>query len=667
MKISLNWLTDYVDVPVSAKKLGEILTHIGINCDGIDETAGDVIFTFDVTSNRPDWLGHIGMAREASTALGTAFHPPVIGQLATAGDVKDLTSVQVLDSVLCPRYTARVIRNVKVGPSPAWLVEKLQSVGLRSVNNIVDVTNFVLFEYSQPLHSFDFDKLAGRRIVVRRASDGEMLVSIDSTKCPLDSSMLVIADAEKPVAIAGVMGGLNTEVTEATTSVLIESAQFEPLSIRRTSRKLGLMSESNYRFERGIDPVGLEQASLRACQLILDLAGGELASGMIDVWAQPHVAPVVELRPQRTAKLLGIDVPISRQVEILTRLGLSPELKDGLIRCTIPSFRRDQGREIDLIEEIARIEGYDRIPVGSQVTHRVTPPGKTQRTRLQVAEVLSAAGYDEAMTFTFIDQAEADLLGEPDALHVDPLVRKSNNVLRPSLLASLLRACKNNQDAGNAEVSLYELSAVFPPAKAGLLPQEHIELAMVSSRDLRQLRGAIEAVIGQVNPQTRLEFVEAAVAGLAEGSSASIVLDGKVIGSLGVVSAKLKDYYGLEREYAAGSMAFAPLLAVAGKVRTYQPIAKFPPVRRDLSLVVDEDVTWRQLTQMIQQVNQQMLAGVEYVTTYRGKQIPQGRKSVTATLTYQSAEGTLRSSQVDEQVAQIVEAARKQFNAELRA
>jgi len=273
MNISLNWLTDYVDVSLPVKELGELLTRIGLNLEGVTETDTDIVLDLEVTSNRPDCLGHLGVARELAAATGVEFRPPTIGDLPTSGVASELTSVEVVDPDLCPRYTARVLRNVKVGPSPNWLVERLDAVGLRSINNVVDATNYVLMEYSQPLHSFDYDKLAEHRIVVRRGKGGERMVSIDETTCTLDDSMLIIADAERPVAIAGVMGGLDTEVTEATTNVLIESAQFDPLSVRRTSRKLRLMSESNYRFERGVDPVGVDAASLRACQLILELAG----------------------------------------------------------------------------------------------------------------------------------------------------------------------------------------------------------------------------------------------------------------------------------------------------------------------------------------------------------------------------------------------------------
>ena len=665
MKISLNWLTDYVDVKLSAQELGDRMTHVGVNCDGIEESASDIVFTFDVTSNRPDWLGHIGMAREVSAATGAAFHPPVLGKLPAAGDVRELTSVQVHDPKLCPRYTARVIRGVKVGPSPSWLVERLQAVGLRSINNIVDVTNYILFEYSQPLHSFDLDKLAEKRIVVRRAKDGEVMTAIDGTQCKLDPSMLVIADAAKAVAVAGIMGGLDSEVTGRTVNVLIESAQFDPLTTRRTSRKLGLMSDSNYRFERGVDPVELEAASLRACQLILELAGGTLAEGIVDVWAQAYAAPTVALRPERTCKLMGFDIPTATQVELLARLGLSPRMEGGKIVCTIPPFRRDLVREIDLIEEVARLHGYDHIPLGATVTHAVRPEPLPQRTRKLVLSTLTACGYDEAVTFTFIDREEAQLFGVAEPVSVDPLNRKTNNTLRPSLLPSLLRSCKNNQDAGNLDLSLFETSAVFPPGTGGK-PAEYVQVGLVSTQDLRQLRGAVEALVRKVDLGARIEIVQAELPGFTAGVAAKVLVDGVEIGGLGMIDAKVLHHYGLEQEIAAGWVSFDALLAKAGRVATYQPVPRFPAVKRDLSLIVDDAVTWKQLEAVIASVPQTMRVGVEYVTTYRGKPIAAGRKSVTVTLVYRAAEGTLRGEQVDAEVAAVVEAMKKAFAAELR-
>ena len=666
MKISLNWLTDYVEVSMPARELGELFTRIGLACDQIIETDTDVVFDLEVTSNRPDWLGHLGVARELAAATGASFRPPAAALPPGAGAVDELTSVEVLDPDLCPRYTARLVRNVKVGPSPAWLIERLEFVGMRSINNVVDITNYVLMEYSQPLHSFDQDKLAAGRIVVRRARGGEQLVSIDETRCELTSRMLVIADAARPVAVAGVMGGLDTEVTEATTNVLIESAEFDPLNVRRTSRALQLTSESNFRFERGVDPVGVETASRRACRLICELAGGQPAEGLVDVWAEPWRPRDLALRPARCSALLGMDVPAAEQKRILSALELEPAERGGKLVCTIPSHRADLTREADLIEEVARLLGYEAIPVAGQVAHTVVGESRAHRVRRSVCRVLSAAGFDETITLSFGDRAAAELFGFAGCVCVDSLTRKTGNVLRPTVLGSLLGACKTNQDAGTPEVALYELAAVFHPAPEAQLPDEFTELGLVTTRSLGSLRGAVEAVAAQVAPAARVELAAAEVPGLASGTAAAITLDGRPAGSIGYVAQKALDYYDLERRLAAAAVRFEALLDCAVLKRTYSPVPKFPGTRRDLSLIVPAETTWKQIAEVIAGVTQPLRVGLDYVTTFRGKPIPAASKSITVTLTYRAADGTLRGEQVDQQIGQVLEALEASLGAEIR-
>jgi phenylalanyl-tRNA synthetase beta chain len=660
MNISLNWLSDYVEIDLPAEQLGELFTRIGLNCEGIAPAGDDIVFDLEVTSNRPDWLGHLGVARELAAATGKAFTPPAIALPAGEGKVDELTAVTVEAPDLCPRYTARVIRDVTVGPSPAWLKEYLQAVGMRSINNVVDVTNFILMEYSQPLHSFDYDKLTGHRIVVRRARKGESLLSIDETRCELTEEMLVIADADKPVAIAGVMGGLDSEVSDVTTTVLLESARFAPLSIRQTSRALGLMSESNYRFERGVDPVAVETASARAAQLLCELAGGTLVEGMIDVWAQPFAPAEVALRPARVKTLLGIDVPVEQQVDILDRLGLAPREDGEQIVCTAPPWRADLTREVDLIEEVARLVGYETIPTLHEVSHPVRPMGRTERVRRQVLSTMAAAGYSEAITFSFCDAEQAKLFCPAEPITVDSSVRRSNNALRPTLLISLLDAVKNNQDLGNADVSLFELAAVFPPGD-GPLPNESIQLAAVTTEGLRDVRGAIEALIERINPAIELTVVP------DQPGQAQLLLDKTPAGRLEMIDPTILDRWDIEKPIAAATVDFQALLDSAEPVRTAQPLPRFPAIRRDLSLVVDEAVTWAQLRQAVDSVDQPLRSDVAYVTTYRGKQIPAGSKSVTLSAEYRSEEGTLTHAQADEQVEQLTSALADALGAELRS
>jgi phenylalanyl-tRNA synthetase beta chain len=666
MNISLNWLTDYVEVAMPVAELEQLFTRIGLNHEGTSETPTDLVLDLEVTSNRPDCLGHIGVARELSVATGKKFSPPVIGDIPTSGQASELTSVDVQAPDLCGRYSARVIRGVSVGPSPEWLVEKLEAIGMRSVNNIVDVTNFVLMEYSQPLHAFDYDKLAENRIVVRRATGGERMVSIDETTCELDESMLVIADAVKPVAIAGVMGGLDTEVSDKTVNILLEAAQFDPLNIRHTSRKLALMSESNFRFERGVDPVALDEASLRACELIVQLAGGQLAEGAVDVWQDPCDPPKVTLRPSRCSALLGFNIPADQQAGILDRLGLAATLDGDTITCTIPPYRADLSREADLIEEVARIVGYDKIPLSTKIAHEVIGLDDEQKVRQNIAMVMSAAGFDEAVTFTYIDAEEAALFGVSEPVCADTLTRKTNNALRPTLLPSLLAACKANQDSGTSDLQLYELAAVFPPMGSDTLPDEHTELAMISSGGLRDLRGAVEALCRQVACGELLELKPSAQPGMDPQAAAEMFLNGNSIGAIGQVSADVLKYYSLERPIVAVRLRMDVLKTCANLERTYKTVARFPAVRRDLSLIVEEDTTWAQIQDVLTSIDQPLRTDVQYVTTYRGKPIPKGRKSVTLTAVYQSNQATLKSEQVDDQIQTIVKTLAKKLKAEVR-
>ena len=669
MNVSLNWLTDYIDVAsMPAKDIADLCTRIGICCDGVEETDTDVVFDLEVTSNRPDWLGHIGIAREIAVAAGIELKLPDLSDVTeTDPSAGELTSVEVLDPDLCPRYTARVLRGVKIGPSPQWLVDRLEAVGLRAINNIVDVTNYVLMEHGQPLHAFDYDLLAGNRIVVRRAGAGEEIISIDGTRCKLTEDMLVIADAEKPVAIAGIMGGLDSEIHDGTTTILLESAQFDPLTTRKTARALSLMSESSYRFERGVDPVGVAAAGLRACQLMLRTGGGEVASGVVDVWAKAYEPPVVTLRADRCRKLLGCDVDDATQAKLLGGLGLRAKLDGGSIACTIPSWRSDLTREVDLIEEVGRLYGYDKIPMRDRVAHRVGPLTVTERVRGQAAAALAAAGLDEAITYSFIDNDEAALFGFESGLCVDATVRRTNNLLRPTLLPSLLAACKTNQDAGNGAADLYELAAVFPPGEdADGLPAEYTQVALVARRDVAAMRGVVEAVLAAVAPEAALEVVATDLPGLAEGASAELRIDGECVGTLGLIAPNVQDAYGLEKPCSAATLRFEALLSRGGGVRTCEPLPKFPAVQRDLSLVVADDLPWAALAEVIAAVDQPMRESIRYVGTYRGKQIGKGRKSVTLSLTYRNPEGTFRGVEVDELVSAVVAAATERLDATLR-
>ena len=368
MKISLDWLRDYVDTSLSAEEISDILSNLGFPIESTETVGDDTMIDVEITSNRGDCLGHIGIARELAAAVGTELKLPAIDLKETEETTAGLVKVEIHEPALCNRYTARVIKNVKIGPSPAWLQKRLETIGQRCVNNVVDITNYVMMETGQPTHAFDYDKIGGQKIIVRKAANGEQLVSIDETKCDLKDAMLVIADAEIPVAIAGVMGGLNTEVSETTTNVLLEAAHFEPVTIRTTSRKLTLPSEASFRFERHVDTENIEWVSARIAQLIAETAGGTVASGIVDAYPEKKERGTIAMRLSRMNALLGIEISKEKVLKIFSSLGFKPEMKnDNLLVCTPPSWRHDLYREADLIEEAARCYGYDNIPVEPKI------------------------------------------------------------------------------------------------------------------------------------------------------------------------------------------------------------------------------------------------------------------------------------------------------------
>jgi len=469
MKTSLHWLSEYLPGDLSATAAADALTNGGFPVELIERHGDDTVIDVEVTSNRGDCLSHLGVARELSALLNRPFKPlefsaPETGPIATT-----LTSVTI-ESPLCPRYLARVIRNVKVGPSPQWMVRRLEAVGVRAINNIVDVTNYVMLEMGQPLHAFDFDRLAGRRIIVRQARAGEKITSIDGHERILQPGMLVIADAQRPVALAGVMGGQESEVSGRTVNVLLESARFDPLSVRTTARTLAMKSDSSYRFERGIDPTLPHRAGLRAAQLILQTAAGELAAGVAEAGQSGYEPKKLTLRLARLKQVLGIELPPAEVMDALRRLQLSPKPAGDAIEVSIPSWRLDLNIEVDLVEEVARVVGYDKVPVRDEISIRLTAPEPTRVTLELIRSVLVAGGYNEAVTFSWVADALARDFAPPEAqdlLRAEHAVRKADGQLRPSLIPGLLEAIRRNESAGNIGVKLYEIGATFWSDSAG--------------------------------------------------------------------------------------------------------------------------------------------------------------------------------------------------------
>jgi phenylalanyl-tRNA synthetase beta chain len=655
MKISLNWLSDYVKIDRPAERIVEILSDLGLPCEGIEKLDDDVVIDVEVTSNRGDCLGYIGVARELAAATGAELIMPKIELDESEKDVTELAGVQIDEPDLCGRYTARVIESVKVGPSPEWMKKRLEAIGLRSVSNVVDATNYAMMETGQPPHAFDYDKIAQGKIIVRKARAGERIVSIDGTQCDLNPEMLIITDPNGPVAIAGVMGGLETEVGDRTTRILLEDAYFDPVSVRTTSRKLGLPSEAAFRFERIVDIEKIDWASKRTAQLIVEVAGGKVAKGVVDVYPKKPEQKKVTLRMSRLNKLLGIEVPAGDAMKILSALDFEPKLKDDLITCVVPSWRSDVYREVDLIEEVARVYGYGKVLTERKIRIEVVPTDPHQKLAESIGTYLNACGFYETINVTFVDDSIAELFskaGTKGHLSVRDELRKSANLLRQTLIGSLLGVLKTNVNAKNLPCRIFEIADTFVPTeRKDELPIQKTRLALVSDSDFRELRGVIEGLAGSLARDAQVDFVPAELVWAQTG--AEILINSQPAGTAGVVSQAVSDKLEMLMSLARGAV----------KVR---PIPRFPAIQRDLSIIVDEETRWSEIIKAVESKAPNELEDVRFVGIYRGKSIPSGSKSITLSLRFRDEDGTLTHETVDGFEAEIVRSLNESVSAELR-
>ena len=670
MKVSLNWLRDYVEIENSAEQVAEILSNLGFGCEGIEYYGDDAVIDVEVTSNRGDCLGYIGVARELAVATNKELKVPAAELDELDRQTSEFCDVEIVEPDLCGRYTARIIEGVSIRPSPDWMVRRLEAAGLRSVNNVVDATNYAMLETGQPPHAFDYDKITQGRIIVRRALAGERIVSIDGTECELEADMLIIADPKGPVAVAGVMGGLETEVGDATSTILLEDAYFDPLSVRRTSRRLVLPSEAAFRFERIVDIENVDRASKRTAQLIVRVAGGKVAKGVVDAYPKRPAKREVMLRFSRVAKLLGIEVPVEEAMRILSALSFEPRRQDDCIVCTVPSWRSDVYREADLIEEVARVYGYDRVPVENRISIEVTPVDARQRLAESIGTYLNGCGFYEAITVGFVDDSVAELFAAGDGkghLAVQDASRKTANLLRQTLIGSLLGVLKTNVNAKNLPCRIYEIADTFvsKDGRDDELPNEQARVALVRDGDFRYLRGAIEGLVKNISSEAEVLFRPAEAVWAQTG--AEVVVDGNAIGTAGIVSQTVRDRYGFkELTPVAAELEFEQLLALQSGPVKVRPIPRFPAIERDLSIIVDEMVPWAEIVEAVNDKALSELEDIRFVDIYRGKGVPSGKKSVTLSLRFRDEDGTLTHDTVDGFEKAIVESLAQRLKAELR-
>jgi len=672
MLISWEWLSDYIKLDEPIDKVVDRWALSGLNHESTHEVEGDSVIDLEVTSNRADCLGHIGIAREASVLYSVPLQVPNPVLKTSKESVHEVLKVENRFTEACPRYTARVIRGVKIGPSPEWFAKRLRALGIRPINNVVDATNYVMMECGQPLHAFDLARVGSGQIIIRPATDKENFQAIDHRSYVLDSQMVVIADDKRPLALGGVMGGVDSEVTESTVDLLIEAASFVPMGIRRTARKLKLHSPSSHRFERHIDPNGLDWASLRCCHWILEFAGGQLLDGLIDTNSQAKPLAQVQLRRSRVSQVLGIDVPWSQCVEILTRLGCKVQVDQDTLEVLAPSYRQDLTREADLIEEIARIYGYDAIPEDAMVPMVASARRPKDTMMTTVRSVASAAGFCETLNPSLIGKTPIDRISPWTALEPlttwVPLLEGASH-LRRSLVPSLIAARLHNQAQSNRDVRLFETASVYL-AQDNQLPKEQHNLGCVSESEPRLIRGVFEEIIarvwGQEGPaiQERLidfEFLE-------KSTGVAWFVQDAMLGWVGSLSKSLAQSIKIDGAVAVGELDLDRLLVSARSVPKLRTLSPYPAILRDLNFVVDEPLNWSTVRSTISEVAGELCKEVAFREIYRDpKRDGDGKKRILLTLTIQSDTETLRGEQADAVVERVVAACESLLGAKLLA
>jgi phenylalanyl-tRNA synthetase beta chain len=696
VRFPVEWIREFVEIPASVDELASRLTAAGLVVDTVEGEGAAALLDIDVPTNRPDCMNVYGVAREVAAFSGRRLAPYPAGAPEAAGapPAREGASVQIEASDLCRRYCARVVRGVRPGPSPDWIARRLRAVGLAPVNNVVDVTNYVLWELGQPIHAFDLALLRGRRIVVRRARKAESIQTLDGEMRHLATDALVIADAERPVAVAGVMGGANTMISAGTSDVLIESAWFDPASVRRTARRLGLSTDASYRFERGADVEAAPAAADRAADLLAQVAGGSVAPGLLDAVAGEAAAGrIVHLRLRRVEALLGLGVPRERAAAALAGLGFDARLSPDGFEVGVPSHRQDVACEADLVEEVARSVGYasvpDRLPLlpGSGAVHRFA-----HRREETLRESLLGSGYSEVITYSFVGSEEDWLLREEGAAAValaNPMA-EGQDTLRSSLLPGLLQAVRHNLNHGVRDVRVFEVGKVFRRAEgaaghegrgrdaspaadealaAGIAatglcrPRHWLEPAREAG--FYDVKGALDEALGRAGIRAAFEALPPPHP-FRPGAAARIVVDGRAAGRAGILSAEAAGRLGIKAEAAVAEVDLTIAFAAPEERTTFRPLPRYPSAARDLALVVRPGVTWSEIEDAIREAGGALVARAAVFDRYTGPALPRGHVSLAVSVTYQHPERTLSAEEIQSAEARILAALGERFGITLR-
>lgn len=651
-------------------------TPLGVDIKEILELDGSAL-EVEVTFNRPDCLNIVGMAREAAATLGAQLKFPEIKINNEEGNIKDyLNGVEIEDEDLCSRFYARVIKDIKIGPSPLWMQRILMDAGMRPINNIVDVTNFVMLELGQPIHAYDLEKLEGRKLIARRAKDGEKIVTIDQNERELDNNMLVIADSKNPACIAGVMGGYYSEISDDTKIMALETANFNPKSIRETSKKIGLRSEASARNEKPIGYVLCEIASNRVCQLIEMIGAGTVVGGYLEAGKNEYEPPVVTLRPHRASSLLGVEIPVADMLKFLNTLEIESVYDGEKITSRIPYFRTDIEQEADLIEEVGRLYVFENIE--SKPLRGSTRVGRKSDLRMvedEIKSILTGMGLYEITTYSFISPKTYDSIYAAEDSPLRNYVRILNPLgedfssMRTTLMPNMLEVIQRNSNRGVEGAKLYEAGSIFIPRDQPVAeePFEKLRLCigMYGSYDFYDLKGIIDAMLSRFGIKAALKKVSDNPT-FHPGRTAALCVDDDIIGIYGEVSPKVTDNYGLDHRVYLAEIDVEKILQYKNTEWKYEPLPKYPSMVRDIAVIVKDDVLAGDMEEEIRKVNPYLIESVELFDVYKGEHIKEGYKSTAFSVTYRNKERTMKEKEVEKIHEKILQVLSNKFNAVLR-
>src|SRR5262245_28416003 len=669
MKVSYNWLKEFVEIPETPPQLAARLTNLGFAVDALEVHGGDSLFELDIATNRPDCLSHWGLAREIAASYGTALKPPTFTLKESEKHAKDVFSISIADDDLCARYCGRYIQGVKIGPSPDWLKSRLEALGVRSINNVADITNYVMLELGQPLHAFDADTIEGQTIIVRRAAFEEKITTLDGIERELNPSMLVIADAKRAVAVAGVMGGGETEISPATKNVLLESATFDPLSVRRTSRALGLSSEASYRFERGADVEMARFACARAAALIAAVAGGRIYREVIDVYPRHRQLVTVKLRKKRIESFLGGEVPDSTVEHIFQKLAFKVKRMHEGWNVEIPSYRMDVTREEDLLEEIARHYGFDKFPATLPAWSGFGAGLPHESAERLLRNHLAAAGYSETIPIVFSDElAERKFRPDVEPVRLRNPMAENEAILRTSQIPSMLRTFEWNLNRGTRHLQLYEIGKIYKhggESRALILAATgslHNKTVHESEREFNffDLKGDVEGILSAFNIRLR-----------SSGDSLPAYYHpGRAVrhGDLVIFGELHPDYAGeykfRQRIYIA-EIDVELMFASTGS-QVIEAIPKFPSIRRDFSLLLNKSTRYAEVEEAVRVAKIAEIVRIEPFDRLDSGPFSESKYALAISVTYQSSERTLTDDEVDNFDKAILNSLKQRLGAELR-